>query len=351
MTGTTRTMSEVNNMSSNSDFLTSSTSLDHSLDDHSGYKFHTHESESRYSGTQSDNSHGDTQGSRSRGTSGSRSMLSTVSFTLESHIEYYDYSRTTTNDMSVGTSIEVLFEPGGGIGENGGTDGIRWMGDVHREIIFGSEWIDMLYGEGGQDVIYGFEGDDRIGGGNNSDRIFGDAGDDIIWTGDVGTLGDRSASNPTGTPSEESVTRNATGDGDLGSGGSGNDRLIGTEYIDIFFGGPGHDIIEAGRGADMVYGEGGNDYISALADPNSDGDFSNNEMFGGPGDDYIEIYGNDPTGKNDLHGDEGNDIIIGGYGSDDIYGGDGDDDIDARNGDDEVWGGAGNDILRGGDND
>ena len=81
----------------------------------------------------------------------------------------------------------------------------------------------MLYGYGGQDVIYGFEGDDRIGGGNNSDRIFGNAGDDIIWAGDVSTLGDRSASNPTGTPSDESATRNATGDADLLSGGSGDD--------------------------------------------------------------------------------------------------------------------------------
>ena len=266
-------------------------------------------------------------------------------------IEFYDYSRTTTNDVSAGTSIEVMFEPGGSPGENESGMGIQWMGDVHREIIFGSEWMDMLYGAGGQDVIYGFEGDDRIGGGNNSDRMFGDAGDDIIWAGDVGTLGDRSASNPTGTISEESDTRNATGDGDFGSGGSGNDRLIGTEYIDNFFGGPGHDIIEGGRGADVIYGEGGNDYLAAVADPNSDGDFSNNEIWGGPGDDYIEITGDDATGMNDLHGDEGNDIIIGSYGADDIYGGDGDDNIDGRNGDDEIWGGAGDDILKGGLND
>ena len=66
-----------------------------------------------------------------------------------SHIEYYDYSNTTENDLSVGTSIEVMFEPGDIPGENGGTEGVRWVGDLHREYIFGTEWIDSLYGAGG----------------------------------------------------------------------------------------------------------------------------------------------------------------------------------------------------------
>ena len=117
MSPDTRSASEVNALSSDSE-IDSSTSLDHSLGDHGHYKGHVHGSESRYSGTQSDNSHGDTQGSHSLGTSGSRSILSTVSISLVSHIEFYNYANTTEDDMSVGTSIEVLFEPGDSPGEN-----------------------------------------------------------------------------------------------------------------------------------------------------------------------------------------------------------------------------------------
>ena len=48
----------------------SSVSVDHSLSDHSGFKFkHNHPDESRYSGTNSENLHGDTANSKSHGTS------------------------------------------------------------------------------------------------------------------------------------------------------------------------------------------------------------------------------------------------------------------------------------------
>ena len=84
-------------------------SLDHDLSDHSGFKhkghFH-HPLESRYSGTNSENLDGDTQGSHSHGTSdtqndGKASTLSTQSIILEKYEEFYE----NVNDSE---SIEIM---------------------------------------------------------------------------------------------------------------------------------------------------------------------------------------------------------------------------------------------------
>ena len=69
----------------------SSSSLSHDLSDHSGFKhkFH-HPLESRYSGTVSDNPHGDTQGSVSEDTSGDGISVSTQSIELVEYVDFYE---------------------------------------------------------------------------------------------------------------------------------------------------------------------------------------------------------------------------------------------------------------------
>ena len=69
----------------------SSVSLDHDLSDHSGHKhkFH-HPLESRYSGTASENLHGDTQGSYSLGTSEDDGEVSVSSQSIVL-VEYEDF--------------------------------------------------------------------------------------------------------------------------------------------------------------------------------------------------------------------------------------------------------------------
>ena len=47
----------------------------------------------------------------------------------------------------------------------GDTGGLQWNGDVDNELIFGTYWLDKLYGDEGDDVVYGLEGDDVIEGG------------------------------------------------------------------------------------------------------------------------------------------------------------------------------------------
>ena len=111
------------------------------------------------------------------------------------HINFYENSNTTTSEInvSVATSIEILMD------EDMIAAGISWQGDADNEIIFGTSWLDKLYGAGGADNLYGFEDDDMISGGNGMDRLFGDAGDDIIWLGNVSDLGDANIGNPDGT--------------------------------------------------------------------------------------------------------------------------------------------------------
>ena len=86
------------NTSESSASEASDMSLDHDLSDHSGFKhkghFH-HPLESRYSGTNSENLDGDTQGSHSHGTSdtqndGKASTVSTQSIVLEEYKEFYE---------------------------------------------------------------------------------------------------------------------------------------------------------------------------------------------------------------------------------------------------------------------
>ena len=64
-------------------------------------------------------------------------------------------------------------------------EGVTWVGDADKEVIFGTMWDDMLDGDMEDDYLYGFEGDDVIEGGAGNDRLFGDAGNDTMFLGDA----------------------------------------------------------------------------------------------------------------------------------------------------------------------
>ncbi|MEN5182162.1 calcium-binding protein, partial [Comamonas testosteroni] len=95
----------------------------------------------------------------------------------------------------------------------------------------------------------------------------------------------------------------------------GNDRIFGTDEIDILYGGAGNDQIWAFGGDDTVYGGDGFDSIG--------GGKGNDVLYGGEGDDGISGYdGNDildgGSGNDFLRGERGNDTYIfgKGYGQD-----------------------------------
>ena len=79
----------------------SSVSLSHDLSDHSGFKhkFH-HPLESRYSGTASENLHGDTQGSYSLGTSEDDGEVSVSTQSIEL-VEYMDFYEDGVSDAEL----------------------------------------------------------------------------------------------------------------------------------------------------------------------------------------------------------------------------------------------------------
>ncbi|MEV5318163.1 calcium-binding protein [Streptomyces sp. NPDC052687] len=133
--------------------------------------------------------------------------------------------------------------------------------------------------------------------------------------------------------------------------GDGNDTIAAfTPGIGTVSGGPGDDELHAhtartvlgGAGNDMVMGPAalhGGDGMDHLM-----GDSSNQQMWGGRGDDMIEGYGGDDT----VHAGPGDDHAMGGDGRDIVLGGPGNDTLDGEGGDDLVWGGTGEDALEGG---
>ena len=98
----------------------SEASLDHDLSDHSGFKHkHEHPDESRYSGTQSENLGGDTQGSYSLASSdGDGVSVSTQSIQLQSYQEFYE-DANNTGSYTIN-----------GLGNDTGDPTIEWIGDM-----------------------------------------------------------------------------------------------------------------------------------------------------------------------------------------------------------------------------
>ncbi|WP_137982083.1 calcium-binding protein [Streptomyces violaceusniger] len=116
-------------------------------------------------------------------------------------------------------------------------------------------------------------------------------------------------------------------------GGAGDDTIIGAS---VAVGGDGDDTISHATNAN---GNAGNDTITDSfavwagdGDDTVIGDDVANEIYGGPGDDYLDGAGNDDS----IYGEEGDDTIKGGPGNDYLFGGPGQDDIDGGPGDNVI---------------
>jgi uncharacterized delta-60 repeat protein/uncharacterized repeat protein (TIGR02059 family) len=180
-------------------------------------------------------------------------------------------------------------------------------------------------------------------------------------------------------------------------GTEGDDLLVGTPAADVINAMGGQDTIVATAGADTIHGGNGHDVLvldySAQTQPVTDlfiptwsanltgmpvqvdlkGPFgvqtiggiegvnvtltpfhdlvtttdTNDTVYGGAGDDWIDIAGGDDV----LYGQDGNDWLYGSYGRDTVYGGAGNDTLGGGEGDDTLDGGAGYDRARFGPND
>lgn len=203
-------------------------------------------------------------------------------------------------------------------------------GDSFTDIegLSGSDFDDLLIGDGADNVLLGGAGRDRLEGGDGDDRLEGGADNDQI----LGHDGN-----------------------DTLLGGAGNDNISASSGDDYVDGGEGHDQIGGGDGQDTLYGGGGNDTIGSGNDDDFiDAGKGNDVMSGGYGADVVRGgAGNDTLagsyGNDIVEGGDGDDSLGGGTGKDELYGGAGNDQIGAGSFDDMAWGGTGDDFIGGGD--
>ena len=222
-------------------------------------------------------------------------------------------------------------------------------GTSSSETLRGTDEDDRILTNDGNDIVYGGEGDDEINGYPKGEKdslglwsswtywysaepivVYGGLGDDFI-------IGGQSA--------------------DEIYGDEGDDYIVGYQGNDNIRGGSGDDYLSGREGDDLLYGDAGNDVIRV--------DDGNDTAFGGDGDDRINGYINNKdlnrvinwtffiseSGKNILHGGNGNDEIVAGSNGDKIYGESGNDILIGRDGNDYLDGGEGDDWLIGGDGD
>ena len=265
----------------------------------------------------------------------------------------------------------VVYDPGGGFGTFGGTG-------TDTLLVLGAGITLDLPATPDFDIA-GFEIIDMTGTGNNallltaadvtamSDtgtlQIIGNAGDsvrtDTGWTQGADTtidgvtysqygkgaatlqvaaavdqtlVNDSSfvAANPQTSGLEDTFFTPSFENGNVNSGGAGDDILTGTEF------------------ADFLDGLGGNDTLTALAgDDSLDGGTGNDTLYGGSGFDFLDGWFGDDV----LYGGGNDDSLLGFDGADSLYGGSGSDFLNGEAGNDYLDGGGGIDFMAGGSGD
>jgi serralysin len=192
----------------------------------------------------------------------------------------------------------------------GGADDTAYGGNG-QDVILGEADGDALYGGGDADSLYGGAGGDSVYGGAGVDVLSGGAGRDFLSGG--GQAGD--------TVSYADATRGVSV------------RLRSTTFVEQISGGGLGDTLQGF--SDIV----GSDYGDSLVDWGDE--VRSNRMFGGLGQDYIDLSGGNDSG----YGGGGVDQILGGAGNDTLYGGGGDDSLVGDAGADTLYGDGGADLF------
>lgn len=240
------------------------------------------------------------------------------------------------------------------------------------ENFIGTAYNDSLTGTTANNTIWGGAGNDAMNGGDGNDTLYGEAGDDYF----TGGAGDDVIDGGANTDVADYSTAASAINGDLTTGvvtgGAGNDtlsnieRLYGSAYADILIGSTvanvilgnnGNDTIDGGGGDDILNGGGGTDTVSyASASSYVTVSLTSNTATGGGGSDTLSgfenvtgsAYGDGLTGdwqNNVINGGDGDDIITGLGGSDTMNGGAGNDTFVSGNASDVMDGGDGTDTL------
>lgn len=221
---------------------------------------------------------------------------------------------------------------GGGADQMYGDDGMDYMeGNTGNDDMRGGAADDLMHGNVGLDVMNGDTGNDTMFGGLNRDTMRGSVGDDHV-EGNGGAddiFGDAGQDNLIGGSS----TMAGAGDGaaaPVASSEDSEENVSGTPRGDLIYGGSDHD-----------WAAGDNASITPSTATDVDGS-------------YLRAVTLHPTtlataaGRDEIHGELGNDRIFGQNADDNLNGEDGDDFIWGNQGDDTLNGAAGQDDLIGG---
>jgi Ca2+-binding RTX toxin-like protein len=240
----------------------------------------------------------------------------------------------------------------------GGND--RLLGGLGTDTLNGGDGDDILLGEDDADILNGGAGDDHLYGGLGADALDGGDGFDYARY-DYATSGvtlDLAAG--TGSGGEAAGDTFANIEGAMGSqfadtltvSASGS-TLFGLGGDDVMIAGPGHDYFDGGAGFDTVHYDAASSrvtiYLGNSSSPQVMDFFNDIESVTGSAFNDILVGRGGIT--NVLYGRDGNDDIDGSNGDDQLYGENGNDGLAGSSGNDHLYGGDGNDGLYGYDGD
>ena len=248
-----------------------------------------------------------------------------------------------------------------------GLGGNDWLtGGSGRDSLVGDSGNDRLFGQDGNDVALGGDGNDTIDPGTGVDTVLGGTGDDYFFASPGADTYDDSDGNdvvdyalsPQGV-ALISVGNLAFGyggwaNGDSFTGDNANNAVIGSAFNDTIF---GYDAAESAFGNTFIGGA-GNDTLA----PGSSGFDS---LYGGDGEDWASwqhlsapvqvdlaagtaVMGADTsvlTGIEHVFSGGGNDDLRGDNGSNILMGGEGADYLDGRGRGDSLYGNTGADTI------
>jgi Ca2+-binding RTX toxin-like protein len=240
------------------------------------------------------------------------------------------------------------------------------------DTVYGSNGIDFVTTHSTTSqaaIVYGGGADDVLTGGQGTDEIYGGPGDDYVVAAPATVGAPGSASDVLGSSRAVGVLPGASTSTKKLVGGTGSDRIYGTDgpstifgdttadacsvqadpvgkqpgesnvagdAPDLILGGSGVDVVNAGGAGDWVYAAGGDDRVCG----NAGGD----HLYGGDADDVV--YGG--SGNDQGYGEAGADQVYGNDDNDALYGGAGADRLQGNNGADWLDGGTEADVVLGG---
>ncbi|MGL4490156.1 MAG: M10 family metallopeptidase C-terminal domain-containing protein [Rhizobiaceae bacterium] len=221
----------------------------------------------------------------------------------------------------------------------GGSGNDRMTGNQVNNVLKGGGGADNLQGYEGSDKLYGGSGDDILKGGGGADELFGEDGVDTV------EYLDSSFGVTINLATNSGLGGTAEGDTFSGieniDGSAHGDSLTGNGDANVLRGGDGNDTLKGGGGADVLNGGAGNDtvgYFDATAGVSVSLGSNSGSGSDAAGDALVEVEnlfgsafkdqltGND--GNNILDGWDGDDLLKGGGGADELNGGNGVDTID-----------------------